>query len=373
MKSIRRKVAHMTTVHRRFDTRIFLKECSTLSAYGYDVFQIVADGLGNEEKNGVKIIDIGRSKGRLDRMMNAPKRLLPVALSLNADIYHFHDPELFSVGVKLKKSGKKVIFDMHEDLPKQILSKTYLNWVARRILSTALALYERRVCKMFDYVIAATPSIHEKCQHLSVNAININNYPLLDELDSSNSDWKSKSAQVCYVGGITRIRGILEIINAIDITNHNVRLILGGDFDSKDLESAASSLSGWKCVDALGFIDRKRMSDVLSSSMAGLVTFLPAPNHIDAQPNKMFEYMSAGVPVIASNFPLWREIIETNDCGFCVDPESPSEIAKAIDYLVSHPDEAERMGNNGKKSVLNCYNWDIEKQKLLSVYQRLCD
>jgi glycosyltransferase involved in cell wall biosynthesis len=99
-----------------------------------------------------------------------------------------------------------------------------------------------------------------------------------------------------------------------------------------------------------------------------LVTFLPSPNHIDAQPNKMFEYMSAGVPVIASHFPLWREIVEGNDCGVCVDPLNPEEIARAIDFLVSHPERAEEMGRNGQRAVWERYNWGNEEMKLISLY-----
>jgi glycosyltransferase involved in cell wall biosynthesis len=109
----------------------------------------------------------------------------------------------------------------------------------------------------------------------------------------------------------------------------------------------------------------------LARSKAGIVTFLPAPNHIDAQPNKVFEYMSAGVPVIASHFPLWREIVEGNQCGLCVDPHEPEQIAEAIDYLLGHPDEARRMGENGMRAVQDRYNWAIEERKLRKFYEGL--
>jgi glycosyltransferase involved in cell wall biosynthesis len=111
--------------------------------------------------------------------------------------------------------------------------------------------------------------------------------------------------------------------------------------------------------------------EVLSHAMAGLVTFLPLPNHVDAQPNKMFEYMSAGLPVIASHFPLWREIIEGNDCGLCVDPEQPAEIAAAIDRLVGDPTFARRLGDNSRAAVRRTYNWEAEQLKLIALYDRL--
>ena len=92
------------------------------------------------------------------------------------------------------------------------------------------------------------------------------------------------------------------------------------------------------------------------------------PNHVNALPNKMFEYMSAGLPVIASNFPLWKEIVEGNKCGLTVNPLSPKEIAEAIRYLLAHPEEARKMGENGRKAVLEKYNWDNESRKLMVFY-----
>ena len=109
----------------------------------------------------------------------------------------------------------------------------------------------------------------------------------------------------------------------------------------------------------------------MSCSKAGIVTFHPLPNHIDAQPNKMFEYMSAGLPIITSNFPLWKEIVEGNNCGICINPLEPKEIAQAIEYIITHPKEAEQMGQNGKKAVLEKYNWGVEEKKLFEIYKEL--
>jgi len=151
----------------------------------------------------------------------------------------------------------------------------------------------------------------------------------------------------------------------------DVRLQLAGTFSEPELKNEIEKLAGWSRVDALGFVDRITAWNILNNSLAGLVLFLPLPNHIDAQPNKMFEYMSAGIPVIASDFPLWQRIIVGNDCGICVDPLNPKAIADAIDFVIGHPDRARRMGENGRHAVYDRFNWSIEENKLLNLYQVL--
>ena len=144
------KIVHLTSVHPRFDTRIYHKMCCSLVASDYKVSLVVADGKSDELLNGIQIYDVGGSKGRRDRILNAPSRVLDKALELNADLYHLHDPELIPVGLKLRKDGKRVIFDCHEDAPRQMLSKPYLNRPTRWAISHGLRAYEAWACRQLD-------------------------------------------------------------------------------------------------------------------------------------------------------------------------------------------------------------------------------
>lgn len=364
------KIAHLTSAHARNDTRIFLKMCRSIASNGHQVTLVIADGKGDEVRDGVQILDVGASSGRLDRMKNAPGRVCQRARGLAADIYHLHDPELLPIAHKLKRAGAHVVFDSHEDYPAAMFSKPYIPGPLQPLASGVFGLYERLVCRGLDGVIAATPFIRDKFVRQGIRCLDVNNYPMTDELASVASDGV-RDREVCYIGGIGAIRGIREVIDAMGQTTSGARLILGGPFESEATKAEVAAMPGWAKVDDRGILSRLQVRDVMARSLAGIVTFLPLPNHVAAQPNKMFEYMSAGLPVIASNFPLWREIIEGNDCGLCVDPTDPAAIAAAIDHLAANPQEVARMGANGRNAVVERYNWDVEERKLLDFYNTI--
>lgn len=306
----------------------------------------------------------------MERFFRTTAQIFERAAALDANVYHLHDPELLPIGLKLKRLGKKVVFDSHEDVPRQILGKPYLGPVARKVLSRAASVYERHACAHLDGIVAATPFIRDKFLAVNARTIDINNFPVVDELDIA-VPWQEKRNEVCYIGDITVSRGIPEIVRAFEIVRAPVRLNLGGRFSEPWLESELKKMAGWTSVNELGFLDRPGVRRVLAQSLAGLVVLHPLANYLEALPVKMFEYMAAGIPVIASDFPLWRSIIDDARCGLCVDPLQPEAIAEAIDYLFGHPDVARRMGECGRRAVLKKFNWSIEEEKFRRFYAGL--
>jgi len=334
---------------------------------GYDV-TLVAQHDKEEIIEGIKIVPLPRYRNRLERATKILWIAYRKALQIDADIYHFHDPELIPLGLLLKLHGKRVIYDVHEDVPRQSLSKPYIPRFFRKPTSALIEAIEVFSVRYFDGVITATPFIEKRFSDLGITVVNVNNYPNVTELFPRKGSWKNKEKVVCYVGVIAEIRGAFEMVEAIGKTKY--RLLLAGNFQS-GIKNKMKKLPGWRQVEALGFVDRDGVKAATSRSRTGLVLFHPEPNHIDAQPNKMFEYMSSGIPVIASNFPFWREIVEGAECGICVDPLNPEEIAEAIQFIVEHPAEAEQMGKNGLKAVEKYYNWEFEEKKIIDFYEKL--
>jgi len=359
----------MTSAHQRNDIRIFLKECCSANDHGLAVSLIVADSLGNENHNNINIIDVGRAKGgRLSRMTKTVFKIYLAALKAGGNVYHFHDPELLPVGIALRLKGKKVVYDVHEDLPRQILSKNWIRPFLRRMVSLIVETIENFCSRYFNAIAAATPYITLRFKKINPNSININNYPLLSEIHAPQY-LENKSRTICYIGGITRIRGLIQVVHSLEYCD--AKLVLAGSFSDKSLEMELRSCPAWNRVEYLGPVPRETVLKVINSSRVGIVTFLPEPNHVNSQPNKMFEYMSAGLPVVASNFPLWKEIIEGNKCGLCVDPNEPREIGKAIDFILNNEDKAKQMGINAVKAVKEKYTWSKEEQKLLKLYESI--
>ena len=363
-------VCIFSSVHPRYDTRIFIKQAVSLYCAGFNVTFVVADGKGDEVKKGIQIVDVGVGRfGRIGRITLTALAVYKKVKRVNADVYHFHDPELIPIGLLLRMFGKKVVYDVHEDLPRQTMAKHYLPQYLRKPISRIIEIVENIASLFFSAICTATPHICERFKKINEKTIDINNYPILTEFGCSDLQWKDRQNKICYVGVISEIRGIVELVDAMDVLD--CELDLAGSFSPASLRDKLIDKSGWLKVNELGFVDRGRVKSILTTSQVGIVTLHPTINYLDSLPVKMFEYMAAGIPVIASDFPLWKKIIEDHNCGICVDPESPKSIVKAVNKLLHNKILSAGLGANGRKAVENKFNWRNEEKKMIKLYQEL--
>lgn len=361
------KVCHMTSAHPPEDVRIFHKECVSLAKEGYDVY-LVEQG-DSYEKNDVHLVGVGEpSGGRLSRMTSFAKKVYETALAIDADIYHLHDPELLPYGMKLKRKGKKVIFDSHEHTAEAILEKTWLPAPVRSSIHWLYSGYQSSVCRRLDAVVSVTPHLVDYFRAINPRIVQVSNFPKFTE----DVDMPSIAAhRVVFAGGISPQWNHLRIIQALEQLP-DCRFCLCGSVDDGYFETL-KSLPAWQQVDFLGKIPHGQVAAELSHCSVGLALLTPGRN-TDWQNGtmgntKIFEEMVAGLPVVCTDFVLWREFVDRYHCGICVDPTNVNEIASAIRYLLDHPEEAKQMGENGRRAVAEEFNWSVEEKKLLALYE----
>ena len=359
------KICHMTSVHKRYDVRIFQKECITLRKLGYEVHLVVSDAEPDEIVNDIYIHSTGYlPKNRFERMTGAAKEVYKLAKSLNAEIYHFHDPELMGFGVKLSKQGKKVIFDSHEHTIVQIYSKRYL--IFPKAVSKLFELYQKRVIRQIAEIITPTPQLVDLFKTINENAFLVTNYPKLEE---SMAGIKKKR-QICFTGGCDS-QWMLENI-AIAVSELDCEIIIAGSGNEEYINAIIKKGRGKvKYVGQLGKEDVYRLQ---SESLAGMAVNYGIQTIKEGGTlgnTKMFEYMMNGSPIICTDFPLWKMVVEKDDCGICVDANSVEEIRKAIKYFLDCPDESIRMGENARAAVEREYNWDTQVENLAQAYRTL--
>lgn len=374
---MKNKIVHITTVHKRYDSRIFYKECSSLAKAGFEVFLIVADNFMNEvitldRSSAVTIIDVGSFKNRFQRIFGASERVLKIALEINAQVYHFHDPELLPLALKLKKKNKIVVFDSHEDIFANIKEKAYIPNILKPIISFLLTLVETYVLKRIDGVISVTPHICNKLRKLNKNTVMITNYPILGERKSENFNRKKS---LVFAGGVMNQWKHEFVLDALALCeDKEVVYNLCGPTYTDYMESLTQHKS-WSRVNYYGILNKQEVDKIYNESSIGIATLIYGKNvggKLGSIGNtKLFEYMAAEIPFICTDFVLWKEIVDKYDCGICVEPTNAEQIAKAIDFLISNPQKRDEMGRNGRKAVEEVYNWKNQELTLFDFYNKL--
>jgi glycosyltransferase involved in cell wall biosynthesis len=366
-----KKVCILTSVRQRDCVRMFHKECVSLASHGFDVSLVIADNKGDARIKDVNIYDVGKEKSRLLRWTRTLYRIGKTAKKLDCDIYQFNDPELLFIGLYLKKAGKKVIWDMHENIPADILQKKYIPFILRIITISIYKQLEKFTTKKIDAIICTRDSIIHRLNGLNCNLVLINNFPLVNyEVKIAARTEKI----VCFAGAIVRNYQHKEIIQAIEGIE-NVKYLLAGPVRA-DYLNELKAMKGWQKVDYLGVISFDEVKEMYSRSSIGLSIHKYTPN-MDWQIGnfaltKIFEVMFWAMPVVCTNYSLWEEeIFSKTKCGITVVPTDVEAIRNAIIYLLDNPLEAKQMGENGRKVVVESFNWISQEEKLLSLYNRV--
>lgn len=364
------KICHVTSVHPRYDIRIFEKECTSLAKCGYETYLVVNDKGPNEAKNGVSIVSTGfLPKNRVERFRKSSSKVYKKSVEIDAEVYHLHDPELLSIALKLKKIGKKVIFDAHEDTELQIYDKTWIPGIFRNSVAKAYSKYFRKTVKKLDGIISVTPAFVDKFKKYNPNCILVTNYPILEEENVSETTEKSSEnvEYIFFAGNISRQWNHELVAKAA--TKCGVKYRFAGKGDA-DYISEICAVPG---AEYLGTIPHGQVYGLYSQALAGvaLLTCSQVGDEGTLGNTKLFEIMQAGIPVICTDFRLWKEIVDENKCGLSVNPNSPDKIEEAIIKLQKDRQFAEELGRNGKKAVAEVFNWKTQERELLRFYREL--
>ena len=362
------RICHMTCVHKRYDTRIFQHECKSLVANGFDVSLIVADGRGDEIKDGVKIYDIGSNKvSRWKRMIKITKLVKKKAIELDCEIYHFHDPELMFTGLSLHKKGKKVIVDMHEDHPSYIAEANYIP--ARKVVAFFYEKLEKYASKRFSGIITTRQVINDRLAKYNTHIQLITNYPILESHYKGHKELDTNV--IVFAGAVVSNWNHERIIEAIEDID-DIKYLIAGPVAESYLDSL-KSLKGWSKVEYLGEVPYSKVCEMYENATMGVAVYNYCNNMGGKEGNlantKMFEFMNYGLPFVCTDFRLWKQIVEQEEkCGICVNPYSKEELANAIRYLITHPEERMKMGKNARQAAEKTYNWGSQEKTLVSFY-----
>ncbi len=358
-------IVHLTTVHKPRDNRVFHKECKALADAGYRV-TLVATDAGTKPVEGVEMYHLPSPGGRLKRLTLSQVRAWKALRELKPDLLQIHDPELIPLAFAWKKLHKTpVIYDAHEDLVGQIEDKRYLKpalkKAARAYAKFVLNLADRR----FDAILAATPIIAAKFQNQK--KVVLYNYPWL--ADFPKIERNEVPGRVIYLGWLTVGRQFNEMWAAVKLVD-DAEFVCAGYVDSTakaDLERAI----GQDGFDYRGVLAPAELPELLATGSLGLVFLQPLPNYMKSLPTKLFEYMAAEVPFVASDFPYWREMFEDADAGVFVDSANSEQAAAVITELLQDRERRAEMGRNGRKVIEEKFNFEKEAPKLIALVEEL--
>jgi glycosyltransferase involved in cell wall biosynthesis len=364
-----RRVCHISTVHGRADDRIFYKECAALRDAGYQVFLVVGHDKA-EDLDGVRVVPLPPARGRAQRVLvNGPRAFL-AALRTGARVCHFHDPELIGVGVLLRLCGRKVVYDSHENVEAQISSKQWIGqrWV-RRVVARLFRAIELTGCLFFDRIVSVTPEIVARFP--AGKGVLVRNLPIVTAIRSRGARPRpvARPSRIIYAGGLTRIRGIYETVQALEAVE-GAELLLLGPWESEEYRRRCEALPAWSKVRYLGVKTLTEVYALLPEADIGIALLYPEENYLQSLPVKAFEYMTAGLPIVMSDFPYWRAHFA--GAALFADPFDPRDIAAQLNRLLQDHALFRTLSEQGPALVAERFSWESERRTLLRMYEELC-
>lgn len=372
-------IVHITTVHYSFDQRIFHRECVSLAQCGYNV-TLMACGDISGRREGVNLLSLGHGDNNgiglnIARRWSRTRKAFSVARKLNADIYHFHDPELISTGINLvKKTGARVIYDCHEDNVAYMSQKTYIAFPLRKLMAAFIRFQEKRAVRRLDAIVTADEGMRKQFQQQRARrVVKVENYPKLN-LFTSNGRNSTKQFDIVYHGTIPRYH--LETCFKIDDELVNMGLNPSWLFIGKcpDINWARFTVEKKNAVQRFtfhGMVPHEKIAPWVSSGRIGIIPLPDYPKFQRNLPTKLFEFMALKLPVVLSDLAPSRPYVGDGRCAIMVDPDSALEYAKAIARLLGNPQLRNEMGDEGNKRVMSKYNWDIAFSSMAELYREL--
>lgn len=306
---------------------------------------------------------------KIDRV-HAHIKLLVRVFNSEADIFHFHDPELIYLGLLIKFIRRKiVIYDVHENVVQQIRAKKWVPWYLRSPLASTFQFLERLAMERLDKIILAEDSYTE---FVPRNHIVLHNYPFAPNYQS-----KSKDIDAIYVGGVLVERGameMLQIAREVKVVYPEFRMEIIGPIERNLLKNMKQFILDQDLKENVrlrGRIPNNEAMGYVSRSRIGLAILYPIKNYVTSIPTKLLEYMQYGIPFISSDFPYWESLISEVECGYFIQNDDVTTAAKIIVELLGDQEKAKKMGQLGRQVVVDNYSWYSEERILLKTYNEL--
>lgn len=371
-----KKIIILSSVHPWNDSRIYHKEIRTLLRAGYRVDYYAIEGTHDALPDNPCLTVTLLPRRGLEKRFLTWRYFLQEVKRKQPDVVHLHDPELLFLVPQIKKRTRaKIIFDMHEDFPSALKSKRIMGFSVPNVCIKRIASVEKKRLAQVDAILFAEQYYKEHYVDVAVQKEDVLNYPFLKE--ELAVDDKFDVTTLVYAGAIHEIRGFKEMLGVASMLRqrgHVFQLLIIGQvpehlrvWSADYLET--KGLEGM--VQLKGRLDLDALNGYYEKSDIGLALLHPEPNYLKSLPTKLFEYMSFGLPYVASDFPLWRELMMETGSGIPVDVKDISGIADAIELLLHEQGMYTDYMENGRRAHISRFNWQHEADKLLETYQLL--